>query len=246
MYKKLLVLVSVAFLLVGCAATETMISKRKLDVQSKMSDTIFLNPVEDKQKTIYVQIKNTSDKPEFNITSWVKKSLQSRGYKVVTSPGKAHYLFQANILQVGKADITAASKAIAGGYGSSIQSVATGAVLGGVVSGGRSAGGIIAGGLVGGLVDTISNAAVKDVTYTVITDIQISERASEGLDVKQTDESEFRQGTGTTTKQSIASNSKWIRYQTRILSTANKVNLDFKDAIPLLEKGLVSSVAGIF
>jgi len=174
MYKKLLIC-SVVFLLVGCAATQTMISKRKPDVQSKMSNTIFLNPVEDEQKSIYVQVKNTSDKPNFNIDSKIKRNLESKGYKTVASLNSAHYLLQANILQVGKADPTAAEKMFLGGYGSNIQAVAAGAVIGGFAGGGRSVGGVFAGGLIGGVLDTVANAAVKDVTYTVITDLQISE-----------------------------------------------------------------------
>lgn len=35
----------------GCAATHTAIAKRDLDVQNKMTDTIFLDPVGPAQKT---------------------------------------------------------------------------------------------------------------------------------------------------------------------------------------------------
>ncbi len=53
-----------AILLSGCAATHVAISKRDLDVQTKMSDTVFLDPVGADRKTVFVQIRNTSDKPE--------------------------------------------------------------------------------------------------------------------------------------------------------------------------------------
>ena len=46
----------------GCAATSTAVAKRNLDVQTKMSDTIFLDPVSPDQRTVYVDVKNTSDK----------------------------------------------------------------------------------------------------------------------------------------------------------------------------------------
>lgn len=242
MYKKILIICSVV-LLVGCAATQTMISKGRLDVQTKMSNTIFLNPVEDSQKTIYVQIKNTSDKPDFKIDGRVKNILANKGYRVVTSLNKAHYLLQANILQAGKVDPSAAEKMFLGGYGSSIQAIGTGVAAGALAGGGRS---MLAGGLIGGLVDTVANAAVKDVTYTVVTDLQISEKTAKGTRIKQTDESKFQQGTGTVSRQSSSAQVGWMKYQTRIMSTANKVNLKFKDALPLLEDGLSSSIAGIF
>ena len=242
MYKKLLIICSV-LLLAGCAATQTMISKGRLDVQTKMSNTIFLNPVEDSQKTVYVQIKNTSDKSEFKIENKIKGLLVNKGYRVVTSLNQAHYLLQANILQVGKVDPSAAEKMFLGGYGSSLQAIGSGVAVGALGGSGRS---MLAGGLVGGLVDTVANAAVKDVTYTVITDLQISEKAAKGAVIKQTDDSSFQQGTGTVSRQSSSSQSGWMKYQTRIMSTANKVNLKFNDALPLLEEGLANSIAGIF
>lgn len=244
MYKKLLAICSITLLLMGCAATQTMISKRNLDVQTKMSNTVFLNPVEDSQKTIYVQIKNTSDKPNFNVNHKIKSNLENKGYRVVNSLNQAHYLLQANVLQVGKVDPSAAEKMFLGGYGSSIGAISVGMATGALMGGSGS--NILAGGLIGGIVDTVANAAVKDVTYTVITDLQISEKAAKGTKISQTDESQFQQGTGTISRQSSSSQAGWMKYQTRIMSTANKVNLDFKDALPLLEEGLSNSIAGVF
>ncbi|TLS68729.1 hypothetical protein FEF65_03265 [Mariprofundus erugo] len=50
------------WMLSGCAATQTAISKRNLDVQTKMSSTVFLDPVAPEKMTIFVQVRNTSDK----------------------------------------------------------------------------------------------------------------------------------------------------------------------------------------
>ena len=244
-HKKILIIGLSIALLSGCAATQTMISKRNLDVQTKMSNTVFLNPVEDVQKTIYIQVKNTSDKPNFVINNELKDSLENKGYRVVTSLNSAHYLVQANILQVGKTDPSAAEKALLSGYGSSLGAVVTGGAVGALATG-WSTKGMLAGGLVGGIVDTVANAAVKDVTYTVITDLQISERAGKGMKIQETDESTLQQGTSSVSKQTSSSQAGWMRYQTRILSTAEKVNLDFNDALPLLKNGLANSIAGIF
>ena len=51
----------------GCAASSVMISKRNLDVQTKMSETIFLDPVSPDQKVMYVEVRNTSDKDNFEL-----------------------------------------------------------------------------------------------------------------------------------------------------------------------------------
>ena len=49
-----------AFLLSGCGAMSTAIKKRNLEVKTQMSETIWLEPSTD--RTVYLQIKNTSDK----------------------------------------------------------------------------------------------------------------------------------------------------------------------------------------
>jgi hypothetical protein len=38
----------------------------------------------------------------------------------------------------------------------------------------------------------------------------------------------------------------WKRYQTRVMSSANRLNLDFEDAAPELVAGLTQAIAGIF
>jgi len=245
MPKKIWLIILSAILLSGCAATQTMISKRNLDVQTKMSNTIFLNPVTDSQKTIYIQIKNTSDKSNFVINNELQTSLENKGYRVVTSLNDAHYLLQVNILQVGKTDPSAAEKALLGGYGSSLSAAFTGGAVGALATG-WSGKGMLAGGLIGGVVDTVANAAVKDVTYTAITDLQISERGKRGAKIQETAESNLQQGSSSVVHQSSAASTEWMRYQTRILSTAEKVNLDFNDALPLLKNGLANSIAGMF
>ena len=58
----------------GCGALHTAVAKRNLDVQTKMSSSIFLDPVEPEQRTIYVDIRNTSDKPEFDLKPQVVQS----------------------------------------------------------------------------------------------------------------------------------------------------------------------------
>ncbi len=231
-------LVMVAAGLGGCAAAQVAIEHRNLEVHSKMSDTIFLDPVDPSLDTVYIQLKNTSDK-DLDVSALKQRiadKLKDKGYKSV-APSKAHYLVQANILQVGKTNPSAAEKMLANGYGGAMAGAAVGAVAT------ESYGGAVAGGLVGGLTETVANSMVKNVTYTIITDLQISERSAG--EVTQTTNANLHNGSSTATHQSRSSTSHWMRYRTRILSTANKVNLDFKDALPKLQAGLVKSIGGI-
>lgn len=61
--------------------SQTMISKRNLDVQTKMSETIFLDPVGPDKKVIFVDVRNTSDKDNFDITP-IKDAIAKRGYRI--------------------------------------------------------------------------------------------------------------------------------------------------------------------
>lgn len=232
-------------LLLGCNATHTAINKRNLDVQTKMSSTIFLDPICENKRTIYVQLRNTSDKQELDLEPCIMTALQTKGYMIVQDPEQAHYLLQANVLQVGKSDLRAAEHALCGGFGSALVGAAAGAAIGSVVQP-ESSRAIAAGGIVGAAVATVTDAMVQDVVYSVIADVQISERAGNAMTVKEKTKSKLTQGTSGYKEITSTQKINWNRYQTRIVSTANKVNLKFEKAAPLLVQGLSSSVAGIF
>ena len=231
----------VAFGMSGCAATQLALEKKDLDVQTKMSETIFLDPVGPDKKTVFIDIKNTSDK-EVNILQDLTAAIAGKGYRVVQDPNQAHYLLQGNILSVGKVDPSALQSVMAGGYG--------GAVFGGVVgagigaAAGRSYGSMAAGGIIGGIAETVTGALVKDVYYAMITDLQISERSA--APVSQVMGSNLTQGTQTRVQQHVEETVNWKRYRTRIGTSANKVNLKFEEALPEIQKGLCKSISGLF
>jgi hypothetical protein len=228
----------------GCAATATGLGKRNLEVQTKMTDTIFLEPVSPQDRTIFVQVRNTSDQADFDIAEAVKASIAGRGYRVVERPEQAHYLLQANVLQVGRASPTAAEQTFAGGFGGTLIGGAVGAAGARIASDDPRA--LIAGGLVGAATSGIADSLIEDVTYTIITDVQISERAGEGVLVTERLDQNLRQGSGGSRIISATEIHDWKRYQTRIMSTANRTNLDFEDAAPELVAGLTRSISGIF
>lgn len=242
---KLLVLAFVLSELIGCSAAHTSISKRNLDVQTKMSSTVFLDPVSPEKKTIYVQVRNTSDKPGLEIEGKIKAALLEKGYEIVNNPDRAHYLLQANLLQIGNSDLRAAHNALDGGFGAAAGGAIAGGAIGGLASNG-SGEGIVAGALIGGVIGTISDAMVKDVNYTAITDVQISERVGKSLSVREKTKSHLQQGTSGGKEVTSTEKTQWKRYQTRVVSTANKSNLKFEQASNELINGLARSVAGIF
>ncbi|MBP9743259.1 MAG: complement resistance protein TraT [Burkholderiales bacterium] len=202
--------------LISCSAISTEIHHSNLNVESKMSNSIFLDPVDENQQTIYIQIKNTSTENLANLTAQIKQNLQNGGWVVVNNPTKAHDLLQVNVLQYGQAkNSKEVEKATMSGFGS----VVTGALAG--VAVGYFAGSTPWGVGIGLGVAAASFAAdelVTTKTYSLITDVQVSVRNANALK----------------------------KYNTRISSMADKVNLKFEEAKPVLVNQLSKEIANIF
>ena len=228
--------------LAGCAATGVAISKRNLDVQTKMSESIFMDPAAPQNMVLLVQIRNTSDKPDFTIQSAVESSLAARGWKLTRNPDEAQFMLQVNILQVGKADKTAAEAMLGRGYGSEAVALAgAGAMYAAGSDNGRH---IVGGGVALGVADFVAGQMVKDVYFSAITDVQISQRTKNTVSLQGSQQ--LAQGNSGGERISYAEESHWKRYRTRVLSSANKVNLSWDEAQPELVRGLGTSIAVMF
>lgn len=234
--------ITIPALLTGCAG-KTMIAKRNLAVETKMSDTVFLEPVGPEEMTAFLQIKNTSDKQSLELYQPLKEKVEAKGYKVVTNPKEAHYIIQANVLQVGETDLRSSQQAISAGYGGAL----TGALLGAGATAAFHAPdrGVLAGGLVGAVAGMAVDAMVKDTMYSIVTDIQIQERTPEGVIVDQASQSNLKQGTSSQISTLSNQKTNYNKYQTRIISTANKVNLKFEEAVPALIASMSQSISGL-
>ena len=231
----------------GCASIHTSVAKKDLDVQTKMSDTIFLDPVGPDKKVIFVEVRNTSDKQNFDIAGPIKEALAKKGYKVTDDPEKAYYRLQANVLSVSKTSPTAAEAALTSGYGGVLGGAAAGAGVGLATHGGRgaAAGGLL-GGVVGGFTETVADAFVHDVLFMAVTDVQLVEKAPEGVIVRQDSAQNLAQGMAGTQSQTYSEVTKLKKFRTRVVSTANKANLEYEEASPALTEGLTRVLSGLF
>lgn len=153
-------------------------------------------------------------------------------------PKDANIMIQANILQVGKSNAEDPFSSLESGYGNAL----AGGIAGGLI--GNNWQGVGVGALVGGVIGTVADAAVQVVNYSIITDLQISERVT-GAVVNESSNAHLRQGTSGVKTSSWSEKTHWKKYQTRIISSAKKTNLKFETALPELKKGLVESIAGI-
>ena len=229
---------SMAFMLASCASTDALTNHRHLAVETKVSNSIFLQPVAASKRTVFLQVRNTSGKSGLSVGEQIRSSLQQEGYKLVNDPAKATYLLQANVRQAGQVkSLSDAQHLLSGGFG--------GAVLGGVAGSiSKSNKGVAIGALAGAAIGSIASAFIKDVTYVVVTDVQLSEKTNKVI--KTSTVANLQQGTSTASQSSSSGVSHWQRYRVRIVSSADKVNLEFAAAEPQLAHGIASAIAGMF
>ncbi len=223
----------------GCGAATTAVEKRNLEVQTKMSDSVFLEPVSPEKQVVYIRIRNTTDK-DIDVEETVKASIASKGFKVTSNPEEAYFMIQANVLQIGKTDQTGSDSALQSGFGGGLLGAGVSAATGG---NGNNVGIGTAVGVVAGL---IANSMVKDIYYSMVTDVEIRQRPAINEKVYQNEDNYSEQGTTSTISQNVnANNVQWKIYRTRVVSTANQVNLEFEDAKNELQKGLAKSLSGL-
>lgn len=215
---KLTSIILFSCILSGCATVGTEVSHHQLETQTLMSSSMFVDPeMVNQPSTVFLMLTNTTDHPDFYISKKLKEKIRSKGYQIVTNLSKASYILQVNILQVGMSSETAAKEMMGSGYGGSLEGLASGGALAYVA--GAAMPGVVVGGIVGGVAGSALDNYVKDVNYSVISDAKLTQVMPTG---------------------------KPIVTRTRILSTANKVNLDFNEAMPVLEDELSSSISGLF
>jgi Enterobacterial TraT complement resistance protein. len=209
------------------------LSAGNVKVFTRMSSSIFLQPVPASEKVIYVVVRNTSTASNINFTKDLVSVLKKEGYTITDDPQKAHFILMANVLYIGKEtkDHTVAG-ALAGGFG--------GAVVGNAVSSGGE--GSLVGGLFGSLVGGIVGHMIQKDSYMMVVDIQLEERAPGTYTTTSTLAS---QGTNTIISTHNAAIKGWQIYRDRLVSGAEATNLDFASAEPVLKKQMAHSIGNL-
>jgi len=235
------------FVLGGCAATQVALSKKELDVQTKTSSAIFVDPVSREKRTIYLDVKSgvmEFDRRKFKTFVSTQFENLDTNYIIVDDPDKAHFQMAAYVLNLEKSSATAAESALNSGYMGS--SVLAGAAIGASANGSSRYTGAVAGGLAGGAAEFISGALVKDVYYMLVCDIQIKERAANGAMVRRDTKVDTKVSDSGSSRQTVSEVSDRKEYRTRIVTTANKVNLKLEEASDLMFNKTAYAMAGFF
>lgn len=227
----LLMVMMIASIFSGCAATHTMVSKRNLEVQTKTSTPIFVDAVARDKRTIYVDIRSgvmEFDRREFSRFVREQFALNDNGYTIVDDPEKAQFQMAVYVLNLEKASPSAAEAALGRGF---VGGVAAGAATGALVGGRHARGsGALVGGLIGGVASTVADAFVKDVTYMLVVDVQIKEKAGKGVIVRKDTKIDTKVSDAGASTQTVSEATTRKEYRTRIVTTANKANLELPEA----------------
>ena len=233
--------------LFGCAALHTSIAKRKLDIQTKTSTALFVDPVKREFRTVYVDIRSgvmEFDRRAFKRSVLDEFKVNDNGYRVTDDPDAAQYHMTVVVLTLEKASPTAAELALKKGYVGSGGGMVAGAALGATTKG--TAGGVVTGAILGGVGETMANAFVQDVTYMLVADVQIKEKTRKGVIVRKDSKISAKVSDAGTSTQRVSEVSNRKEYRTRIVTTANKANLDLEEAQPLMFKKTAYAMSGFF
>ncbi len=245
-------ILSIVALLGGCAAASVAISKKDLEVQTKTSTAIFVDPVARNERTLFVDIR--SGVQEFDRRAFLRFvreqfAQNEDGYKIVDDPDQARFLMLVYVLNLEKASPTAAQSALAQGY-SSGGDIAAGAAAGAVIGSNRYGyggyRGAAIGGLAAGAASLIADNSVHDVTYMLVCDVSIREKAAKGVMVRKDTKIDTKVSDAGSSQQRVSEVSDRKEYRTRIVTTANKVNLELPEAQDKMFAKTAYAMSGFF
>lgn len=234
-------------LLVGCAATQVAVGKKDLLVNTRTSTAIFVDPVPKANRTVYLEIKsgvmefNRNDFRNFVVKAFTENT--DSGYVVVDDPDKAQFQMLVYVLNLEEASPTAAEAALNQGY---VGSIAAGAAAGALINNSNPYTGAGYGGLVGGIADSVSGALVHDVTFMLVVDVKITEKAAKGVYVRKDTQIGSKVSDSGTSNQSVSEVRDRKEYQTRIVTTANQANLTLPEAQERMFTKTAYAMAGFF
>lgn len=207
----------------GCAATQTGFAHKDLIVQSNWVSPIhrFLPP-DPSQQTVYVSFRNASDKAldSSALEQEIDAELTQHGYRIEPY-ASAHFLLQITVEHIDRVGKSASNNATTSALGGAAVGAAAGRALAGGSSQSRNSAALGAA-VVGAAVGLIADAVVKNVVYKAVTDVQIGERDP-----------------------SNRANHGWDLFENRLISTANRTNLKFQDALPTLQAQMVHNIGNL-
>lgn len=221
-------------------------SKRELDVQTKTSTAIFVDPISKDKRKVYAEIR--SSVMEFDrraLGHYIREQFENNanGYTITDDPEEAQYLMSVFVLNLEKSTREQAESALKKGFiGGAIVGAGAGAATGKGIKGAAAGG--AAGGALGGIVTTMGGLMFQDVYYMLVADVQIKEKTDAQVFQKQDMQAKTSDEGSMSQRVSERTNKK--EYRTRVVTTANKVNLVLEEAQELMFQKTAYALSGFF
>lgn len=247
LYRALIVATAIAAL-GGCAAVSTSVAKRNLDVQTKISTAVFVDPVKRAKRTVYINIRSGVMEFDRNAMSRAVKEAfvgNANGYTITDDPDEAQYQLNIFVITLEKASPTAAEVALKQGYSGDVSAGSYAGMVAGANTGHRG-NGMVVGGLLGAVATTAANAFVQDVTYLLVADVQVKEKTANGVIVRKDSRISAKISDAGTSTQTVSEAGNKKEYRTRIVTTANKANLDLAEAQDVIFKKTAYAMSSFF
>ncbi len=249
---KFLGAVALAWLLTGCAAAQLSLEKQAVDVQTRISTAIFVEPPSADRRTLYIELRSGVEAfPRAAFNQYVTESLSEGGqeYQLTDNPEEADYYLLVSVFNLEKASITAAEKLVKEGYGGSVSASMFSLLEYADLSDSDGAEDflkLLGAAIIMGAIEGAVNASVSDVRYVLVADVEVREMAADDVVVRKDTEVHLMQGdTGATdliTSEVVTHTS----YRTRIVTSANKANLTLEEAKDTMFQQMAYAIAGIF
>jgi hypothetical protein len=230
----------------GCAAVHTSIAKRNLDVQTRISSAIFVDPVSREKRTVYVNIRSAVmefDRRAFKQFVIEEFNHNDNGYRVIDNPEEAQFHMSVYVTKLEKTSPTAAEKALHRRGGGDVMG---GVILGANIASDSRGRGSVGGAILGAIGVTAANALVQDVLFLLVADVSIKERSAQGVIVRKDSKLSTKEGDSGSTTQRASEATDLKEYRTRIVTTANKANLVIEEAQPLMFQKTAFAMSSFF
>jgi hypothetical protein len=232
----LFLLLPICLLLWGCHAVHAGITKRELRVDTRVSQTIFIEPLPESQKIVYVDanfVGNNASAFQHQLMA----RLRSKGYKVTHDVRLANYIIKSNAVRYGRFEHPGEeNRILMRGFGGAV----TGAIVGSLITDDAK------GAVVGGLVGSIVNMSVENRHYILVSDLQISQRISGSMVYKWSTIQQRKKQLKKHFRLHSDGAHVWARYRTRVVSTASRFNLAIPVADRALNQALVNTISRLF
>lgn len=189
------------------------------DVETLLSQSIFLLPAQPSERSLYIKVTSTADKPVDleGIQRELSTRFRSKGFRL-SNVNDANFLLQVNILSISKTSKSLTKEAVSNGFGAavSIANAAAGP----------------AGQVVGAATESATSIFFRDTYFNMITDIMLSERTP-------------RIHTADTNNTTNDASTQWKAHTTRALSSIKDVNANQEECIDNLEESLMRVLNGL-